>query len=202
MRHDSRGPTFVLAVLAVLLAACAEPERDSPTTLRQTILFEVERIDFNRTPVLSGFYVDREGRVVAWERSHTLSHQPDAESYTETELREKYGYAERVLGYVRMNSLRARAELIPAASRGQFRAAGDLCRGKGGIAYRAFLFDDATGRYTPVLLRREGHGSRANNSTSAVALQRWLASLDASLGAGNCVRKTDHKPRKAPREHA
>jgi hypothetical protein len=184
-------------LVAVLLAACSNSGQPSGGSAQQQILFEVEQFDHRQGSFWRGFYVAADGRIVAWEQTHAPWRRPDASSYTEAELLEKYAGG-RVLGHVPMHSLRARADLIPAASEGRIEPARTLCRVPGGITYRAFLFDEATRRYLPVLLRDEAGQARSNQSTSAIALQRWLAAVDAHNHVTGCTPRKDRTPGRKP----
>lgn len=145
------------------------------------VLFESFSVDTDWGYRLEGVYIESDGSV--W-RYHSEEPWYPNEVRTlvvrEDDLLKKYRNAERV-GRVEAETLRAMADLIPAASRAH--VAGDpLVFERSGSLDVAYIYDWRERCYNQVLLDGRGAWVARNQSREAVTLVEWLRSVQDEFG--------------------
>ncbi|MFQ5568689.1 MAG: hypothetical protein ACE5G0_03380 [Rhodothermales bacterium] len=171
---------------ALLLSGCDASSPGSDPPIVQTILFEVEYVNFAWVPTWQGLYIDRQGSVYRYDLSDEDTMPVPRETYTEEELLEKYSHHKERIGQVDAEVLATHYALIRAAGEGALSEPVYRCADAGVVAFRAFRYDATTEHYTPVLLQQEGDVAQANRSASAQALVSWLRTVDEQFSNPLC----------------
>ena len=143
----------------------------------QKILFEVTYENYAWGKNLKGVFITADGKVWSYDfYAGDAGGLPPAVVYpaTETELRARYGTDPVNTGSVPL------AELFAHFAWVQSTAGGVLlrqmsCADAGDTTSIGYLFDEATARYQPVILGREGDQSAKNLAPKAADLVAWLA---------------------------
>jgi hypothetical protein len=171
-------PLLWLSLFAAQAAGGAAPALPAG----QVFLFEVSRTNFAWGYRHEGLYVDRDGRVFRFARPR--QGQPWApaadETYTEAELRARFGADPHPAGRIAPAELAAMAGLIGAAARGALGTPRQAGADQGELYFGCYTYDEGTGRYRRVLLRREGDWVQANTAPEAVELVNRLRALWAA----------------------
>lgn len=151
------------------------------------VLFEIEYSNYAFTPVWKGFYVDAMGVVWSYDRSDERP-DPAGERHelTHDELMLKYSPRRERVRETPLTEIIGLFDMIPAAGRGRVTAPVTRCADAGVLSFRAFYFDMATQRYTPIVLRREGDVIQTNTSVEAGRIYTWLNALELVQHISGC----------------
>jgi hypothetical protein len=174
----NRWPLYIS--LLAPLAACGNPPTETADEITQTYLFEVEHVNHAWGMQWHGLVIDREGNINAYDHSNELWSPVEDDSYSETELQDKYEHVSRYVGRIDEATVVHQFNRI-AGVPDQLSEPQYPCRDAGGLTYRAFRYETATGRYLPLLLRQEGDVVRENTSDEAEELAAWLRNLVSAL---------------------
>lgn len=154
----------------------------------QAILFEVAYVNFAWGYRCEGWYIDGEGRRYSY--SYARDDDPwrpqNPEAITEQELLDKYSHGARFLGTVDPAAVATARSLIPASSVGRMSDRVSVCRDFGGAGYLAYVRDDSSLTYHPVLLYQQGDWAYRNLSAEARTLFDWLREVSGQQGEINC----------------
>ena len=178
-------PRLLSAVLSLVLplaaASCAEPlTPPSPGPL----LFEVEAINYAWGRHWSGFVVDAQGQVYAYELVAPTEMPPERDEFTAAELEAKYAHGRRLVTTIPATEAASRYGRVGAALSGLATAPLNVCFDAGVVRYTALLYDASTGRYRRLLLHQRGDWARTNTSPAARELYRWLAGVTQTESDG------------------
>jgi hypothetical protein len=153
----------------------------------QNILFEVSYENFAWQPSLNGVFITSDGSVYSYDFfAGDAGAQPPAVVYpaTEQEIRARYGDNPVKTGTIPLVELAAEFSQVSATASGvllrQY-----LCADAGESTALGYLFDEATARYSPVILGVDGDQSALNLAPEAAGLVAWLSQYLA-LG-GSCA---------------
>jgi len=163
-----------------LLLACGSPPTGAADDIDQAYLFEVEYVNHAWGLAWRGLVIDRNGNINAYDHGHEIWQPPNSDSYTESELDSKYEHGSRQIGQVDEATIKQQFSRIASVD-GQLSAPQYPCADAGGLTYRAFLYEAATGLYRPLLLRQEGDKTQENTSDAAEELAGWLRNLVSAL---------------------
>ena len=186
---------FCTMISGLLVLACgdsatgADPDtidpadtlsNDSPSDIQiaQKILFEISYVNFAWGYVCRGLYVDNEGYVYTYDHSDERWIPGNEDFFTEKQLFDKYSHNPTLVDSVSMDTLGAMFELILPASNGALSVRVNACADIGGQSYTAFVADDKSSKYYPVLLYQAGDWARKNLSDEARQLFEWLQTLN------------------------
>jgi hypothetical protein len=166
--------------IACGIAACSSSPTATVDEIEQEFLFEVEYVNFAWGVTWKGFYIDRLGEIVVYDRGD-LPWAPEVErSIREDELVKKYALGRRSVGQVSPASLVEGFALIRKVKE-EFSQSDIVCYDAGGLGFTAFAYDAPSARYVPLTLREEGTHPRQNTSAAARELTRWLTALVREL---------------------
>jgi len=178
----------MLTCCTLLLSGCALIDDNNDSFIRQTFLFEIEHRNYAWGHAWYGLYVDNEGTVYTYTLDASTRWEPASpDAFTGRELRDKFSHGREAIGSIDRATLLARMALISSAADGPLADPVDRCRDAGETAFKAFLYNARTDRYTPVLLRQEGDWAQKNRSPSADSLTTWLKTLDERFSYSFCA---------------
>ncbi len=169
-----------ILIVALGSVACGSSPVETLDGIEQEFLFEVEYVNFAWGITWKGFYIDRVGKIIAYDRGDVPWTPEDERSIREDELVEKYAPGRRVVGQVSPATLLEGFTLIPRVEV-KFSQSDIVCYDAGGLGFTAFAYDVPSARYIPLTLREEGTHPRQNTSVAAKRLARWLAGLVREL---------------------
>ena len=166
---------LVMAV-AASVSACSEPaaidvEADS-------VLLEIEYVNFAWVPTWKGFYVDGSGNVFSYDRDGEPWQHAQARSVTKAQLEEKFAPRRQIVEQRDTAEIGNVVVRIGAVNPNQLSQQKQECADAGQLTYRAYRYNSSEGRYEPVLLRVEGDYAQQNTSTAAQDLIAYIRSLD------------------------
>jgi hypothetical protein len=148
--------------------------------IEQVYLFEIEHVNHAWGLFWAGFVIDREGNINAYDHGHEVWALADSGSYTESQLQDKYAHGSRYVGRIDEATIVHQFNRIAGVSE-RLSDPQYPCKDAGGLTYRAFRYEPATGRYWPLVLRQEGDVVLENTSNAAEELAAWLRSLASAL---------------------
>jgi hypothetical protein len=172
-----------------LSCGTTEPDQTLPNLpADQAILFEVEYVNHAWGYKCSGWYIDREGQVYSYSYEHGDDPwQPqDHKAITEQELLEKYSHGAEFLGNVDSIEFATVKGLILASAVGSMSDTTQRCADFGTVRYLAYVREDSTLTYHPVLLYQHGDMALRNLSTQARTLFDWLREQSGDSGEIEC----------------
>ena len=82
------------------LSACGNPPTDTMDSIEQSYLFEIEYVNHAWGLAWNGLVIDRSGDIYAYDHSHEIWEPSSEDSYTETELDDKYDHESRYIGRI------------------------------------------------------------------------------------------------------
>jgi hypothetical protein len=176
-RWFSKSVMCFSAVLLCLACGTTESEKTlSGLPADQAILFEVSYVNFAWGHQCSGWYVNAAGQRYSY--SYADGEDPwqpeNPEAITEQELLDKFSHGARLLGTVDSSEVAASKDLILASAVGSMSDTVSMCADFGTGRYLAYVRDDSTLTYRPVLLYQHGDWAARNLSTDARTLFSWL----------------------------
>ncbi len=160
--------------------ACGSTPTATTGDIDQTYLFEVEYVNHAWGLAWHGLVIDRAGNINAYDHSHEIWQPSDSAWYTESELSDKYEHGSRHVGHVDDATIAQQFGWIASVA-DQLSSPQYPCADAGGLVYRAFRYEAASGRYRPLLLRQEGDQTQENTSDAAEELAGWLRNLVSAL---------------------
>ena len=185
--------TVSVICLSALMLCLSCGTTDSNQTLPnlpvdQAILFEVEYVNHAWGYKCSGWYID--GAEQRYSYSYEHSDDPwqpkNDEAITEQELLEKYSHGEEFLGNVDSTEFATVKGLIPASAVGNMSDTSSRCADFGIVRYLAYVRDDSTLTYRPVLLYQHGDMALRNRSAQAKTLFAWMQRVSGDSGEIEC----------------
>ncbi|MCC6665628.1 MAG: hypothetical protein IT375_17875 [Polyangiaceae bacterium] len=150
---------------------------DAPPPPGQNILFEVSFENYAWGKKLKGIFITVDGSVWSYDFfANDAGGMPPAVVYpaTETEIRARYGPAPLKIGSILPNVVLEQFAWVPSTAGGVLLRQMS-CADAGDVTSIGYLFDEATARYTPVILGRGGDQSAKNTAPKADDLVAWLA---------------------------
>jgi hypothetical protein len=184
---------LIAYVLALALQACSrpanqggQPRGDTPkeAEIEQLVLFGHSFINYAWGYQNRGWFIDRDGymkayRVAEPESWHRIEMTgPDSGSYIQEALEANYAKAEKAIYRIPQMELHEKYSLIAAAVGGPYSNYRRTAYDAGAVQFSAFLLDQDRGMYRQVLLSLSGDFSQENRHPDAIALDRWLKSLN------------------------
>ena len=163
-----------------LFTACGNPPTDTVGNIEQDYLFEVEYVNHAWGLSWNGLVIERNGDIYAYDHSHEIWAPSSDDSYTETELDDKYNHLSHYVGRIDEATIVQQFSRIGSVG-DHFLNPHQACADAGSIAYRAFHYEAGSGRYRPLLLREEGDFPKQNLSDAAEDLASWLRNLTLTL---------------------
>ena len=167
-------------VFPALFLACNSSLTETLDSIEQEYLFEVEYVNHAWGLAWKGVVIDREGNIHAYDHSQEIWDLNDNGSFSKMELEEKYAHEARYIGRIDEATIVQQFARIGAVDDDPSDLL-HLCADAGGLTYRAFRYDSASGLYHPLLLRLEGDFAKQNSSNAAEDLAEWLRSLLLNL---------------------
>jgi hypothetical protein len=154
----------------------------------QAILFEVEYVNHAWGYKCSGWYIDGAGQRYSYNYEHGDDPwQPkNDEAITEQELLEKYSHGEEFLGNVDSIEFATAKGLILASAVGSMSDTSSRCADFGIVRYLAYVRDDSTLIYRPVLLYQHGDMALRNRSAQARTLFAWMQRVSGDPRGISC----------------
>lgn len=186
-----------LAIIALFWLSCDSafvPDGDDGSQTMptlpddQAILFEVSYVNYAWSYSCLGWYVNAEGQRYSYSyQSDDEPWQPqDHQAVTEQELLDKYSHGAQFLGEIDSIEFAVAKDLIPASAIGEMTDTLSQCIDAGRFRYLAYVRDDTTLTYHPVLLYQHGDDALRNRSEPARYLFEWLRTVSGNQGRIFC----------------
>jgi hypothetical protein len=157
---------------ALTATGCSQITENSDTG---AVLLEVELVNYAWVPTFKGFVVEADGKIHSYDRKGATWTEQD--SYTPGQLDEKFAPNRALVTTRPTNEVADVANKVAALPNDNLSAPKMVCADAGTLTYRAYKYDAAAARYTPVLLRMEGDRAQQNTSAAAQDLISYVRSL-------------------------
>jgi hypothetical protein len=187
----SRYLFISITMLLTVVSSCNQlpfdfwSNRESNIQIEQTFVFQVEHVNRAWGYMLKGFYIDNKGRWYTFNHSHEPWQPADEKRVEEKELIEKF-QNKTLQGYIDMSELKKMYKLVEPASKGSLSQPEHLCADFGIISYKAYIYDEDSTTYTPVILYRAGDVGQKNLSFAGRTLFEWLRKIDSEYNDPPC----------------
>jgi len=175
MNKHMRMKNLMVLLFAAGVVACQEPM--GPGTLPQ-VLVEIEYINHAFGNQYFGFFVNGLGDLYRYDRLGAEWEFQDSTSIQREPADNKYAPIKNILEvrpFAEMRAIEAKLEALPA---GPLSVEKRECADAGTLTYWAYKYDVEGGRYTRILLRREGDVAQQNTSAVAQDLIAYIRSLN------------------------
>lgn len=144
----------------------------------QDILFDVSYAVFGWIEQFTGFYIDGEGYIHAFNNTGYYWNPPNPDTLSLGELLSKYGSMTYIVDSIDLEELRLKYSYVVSASMGPLSERVNVCYDMGGYEYSAYIYDPDSGKYIRVLLNLAGDWAQKNFHPSAEYLYEWLQTID------------------------
>jgi len=168
-----------LAATLALVAACGRSANFLPPEDVAAPLFEVEYENYAWSPTWTGFYVDGEGNVYAWDRHGIQDATLSANELTPTQLAQKYA-GRSIRKALSKDEVLQRYQQAAQAAQTGLTAPRGACADAGVTRFSAWVLDSGDGKYHRVLLHQRGDEAITRHSDANRAVWKWLDA--ATLG--------------------
>ncbi len=143
--------------------------------VEQPILFEMSFSNYAWFDIYHGYYINNEGLVIRYIYTAPIPYaDPWHTELTEAELMERYSQNAYATAIVSPEELAHHNVMIPHAEAGELAPPLVRCYDMGLTYYVAFVYNDVTELYQPVLLYQHGNIAQKNYSPEADALFLWM----------------------------
>lgn len=167
------------ATWLVLAFGCGANPKSPPGVHFGQVVFDCYYVNFAWGYTLRGSYVDRDGRILMYDRKGEPwlpeSVERGDRTITAQDLLDKFRNTSLV-GRVEADVLRAKLALVEPASRGKLTREQRM-NDAGGYGCSAYLHDPTQDSYQEIILASDGDWAIHNSTPEARALHQWLTDL-------------------------
>lgn len=171
----------LLAVVALIFAFVRCETEMYVCLPEQKVLFQYECLNDAWVEVHSGWLIDREGYVHAFNLPYTWNFQNSNGMISKVDLDENLLYTDSICFKVDPKILAEKVKLIGSAAEGKLSDPVNAMFDFGSVTYRCFTFDPESQNYRCILLNQLGDFVQYNKSADARALYNWLSGINAQV---------------------
>ncbi len=169
----------VLALL-VLLAGCSHTATNDNEEIGHYV-FDVYEENHSWGHTLRGFVIQRDGRVLTYDRGNQRwapTHNRSGR-LAEADLANKF-HGSKIRLTLPADAVRAKAQLLPAAVRGSITRVGQS-NDRGRFAYVGYIYDPDRINYRAVVIGADGDWLETNTAPAAQELLKWLVEVKEKM---------------------
>ena len=168
---------IIPVLLALLFISCKDSNvNDQPQNNSNSIIFEVEYLNYAWGISYHGIMIDNEGKEYSYDPTKdTIPYLYHADGiYTEQELQAKYGHVKTYIKTIPTDTLNWSHNLANLITTTDYSDTTRIGIDMGSWTYSVYIFRPEVNKYQQIVLKLEGDSEFYNTSQSAVTLAAWL----------------------------